>query len=175
MTTITKPRINPKLLHSLWSVAPFGGEGGYATQGDVLVNTTGDGVDLNVIWAEVAAVVAAWNRERSALASLLAFNTTNAADAIPQSRSSDSFEEASEYGEPESMRPPSDYHLMGYTFKDYDLATRWTWKFLRDSTAEQVRAIANYALEADNKLTTGTILQRLFDPTQGENNWGHPV
>lgn len=175
MTTLTQPRFNPELLQSFWPAAPFGGEEGYATLGDVLVNTTGDGVDLNVIWAEVAAVVAAWNRERSALASLLAFNTTNSADAIPQSRSSDSFEEASEYGEPESMRPPSDYHLMGYTFKDYDLATRWTWKFLRDSTAEQVRAIANYALEADNKLCTGSILGRLFDPTQGENNWGHPV
>jgi hypothetical protein len=24
-------------------------------------------------------------------------------------------------------------------------------------------------------LTTGSILQRLFDPTQVENNWGHPV
>ncbi|BDB41549.1 hypothetical protein IWGMT90018_19950 [Mycobacterium kiyosense] len=46
---------------------------------------------------------------------------------------------------------------------------------MRDSTAEQVRAVANYALDADNKLTTGTILERLFDPTQRENNWGHPV
>ncbi|OBF83593.1 hypothetical protein A5791_03210, partial [Mycobacterium sp. 852002-51163_SCH5372311] len=103
------------------------------------------------------------------------FNTTDTASAIPQSRSVDSFEESSEFGEPESMRPPSDYHLMGYTFKDYDKASRWTWKFLRDSTAEQVRAIANYALEADNRLTTGTILQRLFDPTQEANEWSHPV
>lgn len=175
MTTIATPRMNPDLLQTFWHLPPYGGEGGYATAGDVLVNTTADGVDLNVIWAEVAAVVKAWNAERSALTSLLAFNTTNTADAIPQSRSSDSFEEASEYGEPESMRPPTNYHLMGYTFKDHDLRTAWTWKFLRDSTAEQVRAIANYALEADNKLTTGTILQRLFTPTQGENEWGHPV
>ncbi|MFP1155105.1 hypothetical protein ACK280_23930 [Mycobacterium sherrisii] len=175
MGALTTPRINPELLHALTHLPPFGAEGGYATEGDVLVNTTADGVDLNVIWAEVAAVVKAWNAERSALTSLLAFNTTNTADAIPQSRSVDSFEEASEYGEPESMRPPSNYHLMGYTFKDWDKASRWTWKFLRDSTAEQVRAVANYALEADNRLTTGTILQRLFDPAQGENEWSHPV
>lgn len=175
MTTLTTPRTNTAALQPLWHVPPFGAEGGYGTEGDVLVNTTADGVDLNVIWAEVAAVVKAWNAERSALTSLLAFSTTNTADAIPQSRSSDSFEEASEFGEPEGMRPPSDYHLMGYTFKDYDKASRWTWKYLRDSTAEQVRAVANYALEADNKLTTGTILQRLFDPTQGENEWSHPV
>lgn len=175
MSTFTAPRINPTELQSILHALPFGAEGGYATEGDVLVNTTADGVDLQVIWQEVAAVVKAWNAERSALTSLLAFNTTNTADAIPQSRSSDSFEEASEYGEPEGMRPPSNYSLMGYTFQDFDKASRWTWKFLRDSTAEQVRAVANYALEADNKLTTGTILQRLFDPTQGENEWAHPV
>jgi hypothetical protein len=64
---------------------------------------------------------------------------------------------------------------MGYTFKDWDKASRWTRFFLRDSTAEQVKAVLNYALEADNRLCTGTILQRLFDPTQGENSWGHPV
>lgn len=175
MSALTAPRINPDALQSLMHLPPFGAEGGYATEGDVLVNTTADGVDLNVIWAEVAAVIKAWNAERSALASLLAFNTTNTADAIPQSRSSDSFEEASEFGEPESMRPPAEYALMGYEFRDFDKASRWTWKFLRDSTAEQVRAVANYALDADNRLTTGTILQRLFDPTQGENEWGHTV
>ena len=38
-----------------------------------------------------------------------------------------------------------------------------------------MRAIANYALEADNKLTTGSILQRLFDPAQGETSWAHAV
>jgi hypothetical protein len=175
MGILTTPRSNPDLLEQLWPLPPFGGEGGYETEGDVLVNVTADGVDLNVIWAEIAAVVKAWNAERSALASLLAFNTTNTADAIPQSRSVDSFEEASEFGEPESMRPPGEYALMGYTFKDYDKASRWTWKFLRDSTAEQVRAVANLALEADNRLCTGTVLQRLFDPTQGENEWGHAV
>lgn len=175
MTTHTTPRTKSIELQSLLRLPPYGAEGGYGTAGDVLVNVTADGVDLNVIWAEVAAVIKAWNSERSALASLLAFNTTDAASAIPQSRSSDSFELASEYGEPESLRPPSNYHLMGYRFDDYDKASRWTWKFLRDSTAEQVRAVANYALEADNKLTTGSILERLFNPVQDENSWGHPV
>jgi hypothetical protein len=65
---------------------PFGAEGDIATEGDVLVNVTADGVDLNVIWAEVAAVIKAWNAERSSLTSLLAFNTTDTASAIPQSR-----------------------------------------------------------------------------------------
>lgn len=177
MGALTAPRINPTALQSLLDLPPYGGSGGIATQGDSLaaVQVTADGVDLNVIWAEVAQVIASWNAERSALTSLLAFYTTNTADAIPQSRSVDSFELASEFGQPESMRPPGDHALMGYRFADYDKASRWTRFFLRDSTAEQVRAIMNYALDADNRLTTGTILQRLFDPLQGENEWGHPV
>lgn len=41
---------------------------------------------------------------------------------------------------------------MGYRFDDCDKASRWTWKFLRDSTAEQVRAVTNYALEAVHRV-----------------------
>lgn len=175
MTITTKPRSNPIDLQSLLRLPPFGGEGGYQTEGDVLVNVTADGVDLNVIWGEVAEVIKAWNAERSALTNLLTFSTTSTADAIPQSRSSDSFEEASEFGEPVALRPPSAYHLMGYSWRDWDVASRWTRFFLRDSTAEQVRAILNYALEADGKLTAGSILQRLFDPTEGENEYGASV
>lgn len=176
MSTHTPARTNyPALEHFPHLPLPFGAELGYSTEGDILVNVTADGVDLSVIWQEMADVAAKWNTERSALTSLLTFNTTNTADAIPQSRSQDSFEEASEFGEPESMRPPADYALMGYRFADYDKASRWTWKYLRDSTAEQVRSVLNYALEADNRLTTGTILQRLFDPTTGVNEWNHPV
>ncbi|MDO0975158.1 hypothetical protein [Mycolicibacterium frederiksbergense] len=175
MSALVAPRTNPDHLQPLWHVPPYGAEGGYNDEGGILVNTTADGVDLGVIWQEVAAVVKAWNAERTALTNLLSFNTTNTADAIPQSRASDSFDEASEYGEPTALRPPTDHHLMGYTFKDFDKASRWTWKFLRDSTAEQVRAVANYALEADNKLVTGSILERLFDRTQVANEWSHPV
>ena len=88
----------------------------------------------------------------------------NTADAIPQSISDESFELASEYGEPQGLRAPSEYLLLGYKFDDYDKATRYTWKFLRSATAEQIRAITNYAMSADAKLVQGTILERLFTP-----------
>ena len=38
---------------------------GISTQGDVLVNVTADGVDLNEIWAEIHDVLELYNRERS--------------------------------------------------------------------------------------------------------------
>ncbi len=142
----------------------FGAERGYNTEGDVLVNATADGVDLNAIWREQMAALAIFNEERTALARLMSYPTTQAADAVPQSLAGSSFERASEFGVPQSNRVPSDVLKLGYTFEDHDLASRYTWKFLRDSTADQVAAIFADVLAADNKLVNTTILNRLFDP-----------
>jgi hypothetical protein len=146
---------------------------GMNTSGDVLVNVTADGVDLNVIWSEIAEALQLYNQQRSALAQLLSYPTTLAADAVPQSISSESFETATEFGVPHGIVAPSDYLKLGYNYRDYDLALRFTWKFLRDATSDQVVAQTTRAIEADNKLVTGTILNRLFSPATYYNEWGH--
>lgn len=51
----------------------------------------------------------------------------------------ESFEEATEFGVPTALREPADYLRLGYNFRDYDKATRFTWKALRAMTSEQVR------------------------------------
>lgn len=142
---------------------------------DVLVNQTSDGVDLNHVWEEFATLLDLWNRERSSLTDLLAFKTTATGEAVPQNVSVASFEEATEFGVPRSANMPGDSLLLGYQFKDLDLAGRFTWKFLRDADLRQVNAVMNGILSADNKLTTGTILRRLFDPTEKRNEFGHRV
>lgn len=166
------PVIRPREFFFAW-----GGDGatGYSSEGDVLVNQTSDGVDLSTIWQQAQAVMAAWNSKRSALASLISYQTTNPGDAIPQGIGGDHFEEASEFGEPTGLRAEPDALVLGYTFKDYDIASRFTWKFLRDASAEQVRSVIDRVLDADNRQTTGAILRRLFDPTQGANEFGTPV
>ena len=146
---------------------------GISTLGDVLVNVTADGVDLNQIWAEIQQVLEMYNHERSAVVQLLSFPTTLVADAVPQSISSDSFEEATEFGVPRAIRPPSDVLKLGYQFKDFDISLRATWKFLRAATAQQVEAQVTRCLEADNKLVTGTILRRLFTSATELNDWQH--
>ena len=62
---------------------------------------------------------------------------------------------------------------LGYSFKDFDTSLRATWKFLREATAEQVQAQITRVLQADNKLTNGTVLNRLFNSTVQLNEWGH--
>jgi hypothetical protein len=146
---------------------------GISVEGDVLVNQTADGVDLNQIWAEVQQVLALYNTERSTVAGLISYRTVQAADAVPQSISSDSFEVATEMGVPRAIRPPSDVLKLGYSFHDFDLSLRATWKFLREATFEQVTAQVTRVLEADNKNVNGTILRRMLDPATETNEWGH--
>ena len=146
---------------------------GISTFGDVLVNLTADGVDLNEIWSEVQSALELYNKERSSVTDLLSYRTIAAADAVPQSISSDSMEQATEFGVPRAIRPPSDVLKLGYSFHDWDISLRATWMFLRGATAEQVTAQVTRCFEADNKLTTGTVLNRLMDPTTETNEWMH--
>ncbi|WP_431815715.1 hypothetical protein [Gordonia jacobaea] len=148
---------------------------GYSSHGDVLVNQTVDGVDLGVIWDEAATAMAAWNKQRSALAALISYPTVNVGDAIPQTIGGDHFEDASEFGEPTGIRAEPDALILGYDFRDKDLASRFTWKFLRSASAEQVRSVINRAIEADNRLVTGSLLRQLFTPTSRLNEMGQTV
>ncbi|MDQ1202714.1 hypothetical protein [Rhodococcus sp. SORGH_AS_0303] len=154
----------------------FGSDpGGYRNAGDALVSRTADGVPINQLWDESAAVVSVLNEKRTKLSSLVSYSTTSIADPIVQSPKGVDFEKASEYGVPVASKTKLEPLLMGYDFNDYDTAARFTWRFLRDATAEHVRAHIGEIIEADNRKVTGTVLRRLFDNTQGSNEFQHPV
>ena len=154
----------------------WGGEGrrkGVSVAGDVLVNETADGVNLNDIWNEVRQALELYNTHRSTIVRLLSYPTTAVADVIPQSVEGESFEIATEQGVPTAMREPADYLRLGYNFQDYDKRLSASWRFLRSATAEQVEAQITRIFEADNRLVSGTILRRLLDPAPRFNEWQH--
>lgn len=161
---------------SRWPTVPYGRDGGIVTEGDALprITESADGVNLNQLWNQLAQAIKVWNEGRTALASLLTFQHTNASDAIPQSAVLPEFEEATEFGEPESIRPAK-YLRLGYTFEHFDAATRFSWKSLMAMTQEQVMATHNYAMEADQNKVNRDILVRLFSPDQLENENATPV
>lgn len=172
--------VSPKLAAAKASLPIFGGTApntqyGTNTGGDVLVNQTADGVDLNAVWTEFRDLLTIWNDERTRLTDLLAFRTTATGEAVPQNIAIPSFERATELGVPKGAHPPGDALLLGYPFYDFDLAGRFSWKFLRDADVRQVESVMNSILSADNKLVTGTILRRLFDPAATRNEFGHRV
>jgi hypothetical protein len=57
---------------------------GISVSGDVLVNETADGVDLNVLWSEIADALVLYNSQRSTVVRLLSYPTVAVADIIPQ-------------------------------------------------------------------------------------------
>jgi hypothetical protein len=178
MTLTTSPRFKANGIESLLNLPPFGGEGiqgGILSEGDIVprVTQTADNVDLNVIWQEMQTALGEWNKHRSSIVDLLSYWHTSSADAVPQALVESEFERASEFGEPVSMGPPSEYLLLGYTFEDYDRAARFTWRFLRDADARQVRAVLDEAMRGDNTTVTRTILDRLFSPVAQTTDQGH--
>jgi hypothetical protein len=133
---------------------------GYNTEGDVLTQTI-DGRPLNDIWNDFQAALAAWNSGRSALVSALTFDVQSPIEDVPQI-SLDDFEEASEFGEPKGVTGAS-FFSMGYDFRWYDVAARFTWKYLAEADAGQVESVHNIILEADNRLVFTKVLKAIFN------------
>lgn len=148
---------------------------GFADQGQLLINELADGVRIDDIWAEVQNAVTVYNQHKTTIASLLSYPTTQAAAPLHQGLTQEKFEIASEYGVPKAINPPIDVLKMGFDYHDHDAATRFTWKYLRDATSEQVTSRVAACLDADARLVQGKVLQRLFDPTPGENDFAHTV
>lgn len=138
------------------------GQGGYMAAGDILTQTI-DGFDLNNIWTEFQTAIALVNEQRTTLTQLLTFPVTSNVERVAQI-SQASFEKASEYGEPRALRPVGSYFTLGYDIDDYDIAARFTWKFLRDAPRTQVEAINSMVIEADNRLIYNKVMDSLYNP-----------
>ncbi|WP_420114061.1 hypothetical protein [Pseudactinotalea sp.] len=140
-------------------------ERGIITQAD-LVTSTADGVDLNDLRNEFQEAIDLVNKDRLAIAELFTFNTTNAVDYLVSGSTGVEFEEATEFGEPGSGRPSEPVgDPLGYPFKWWDSAKRYTWRFLQDATAEDLRHIHNAFLDADNRNQYRHIMNALFGNT----------
>lgn len=141
---------------------------GYNASADVLTMSA-DGRDLNAIWDEFQATIAIQNANRQRLVDLLTFPVTTVIEDVPQFGTED-FEEASEYGVPVGIRPTSTVLSLGYTFKWYDIANRFTWQFLADATAQRIEAVHQQVLDADNRLIFKEVMRSLFRNTNRTAN-----
>lgn len=139
-----------------------GADGGYHTQQDALVTQTKDNVDINSLWAEYQQTLEIFNQRRNALISLLTYPVTVPIERVPQVGTVD-FEDATEFGVPKGVRLALNYFSLGYDFRDYDLATRYTWRYIRDHDARQLAAVHNAVLEGDNRLLFRRVMEAIFD------------
>jgi hypothetical protein len=130
-----------------------------------VVTQTADGTDLNSIWTEFMALLNAVNQPRQNLINFLTLPVTNPTDTVTQPGAGVDFEEASEFGEPVGSRIQPAYFQLGYTFKWYDLAARYTWQYLADATDQMVNDVANASVEAYYRLLLFNVLKTFFNPT----------
>ena len=158
--TIIKPTFDLRATFEQMAADTFGMARGYNTEGDVITQTI-DGRSLNDMWSEFQRSLLMWNDDRSRIVSALTFPVSQPIEDVPQV-TGDDFEEASEFGEPKGIRG-GDYFSLGYDFKWYDLAIRYTWKYLAEATAPQVESLNNMALEADNRLLFSKVLRAIFN------------
>lgn len=143
---------------------------GYHTEGDIArVTETADGTELDTLWSEFQDTLRIFNDHRSAIIRHLSYPTTAEVDYVQQSIAGARFELASEFGEPVSARLAPDVAKVGFDRHDYDLATRYTWRFLRDATAAQIQMIHESILEADNRETATGVLGAIFANTTRED------
>lgn len=141
----------------------IGGNRGIHHEGDIITQTV-DGRDLNIIWTEFQRTIQLMNAKRTALVRFLTFPVVNPVEDVPD-MSTDDFEVATEYGEPKSIRMPGKFVSRAYYFEWFDLATRFTWKFLANASAAQLESANNAALEADNRLVLREVLRTIYNPT----------
>jgi len=133
---------------------------GYNTEGDVLTQTL-DGRPLNEVWQEFQQAILAWNLGRTTLVDALTYQVNNPVEDVPQIFMED-FEEASEFGEPKGIAGEN-FFSMGYDFKWYDIAVRYTWKYLAEASAAQVENRHNQVLESDNRLVFNKVMKAIFN------------
>jgi hypothetical protein len=145
----------------------LGFEKGFNQAADIIYETT-DGASLQDMWREFNASIQLLNKGRDPLINMLTYTVTKNTEKVLQPSSED-FEEASEYGEPKGVRLGVPF-VLGFPFKWYDLAIRYTWMFLIDADAEQVRALNATALEASRRLVFGQVMKAVFNNVNSTAN-----
>lgn len=146
----------------LWVPELFGFERGYNQAADVITQSA-DGADLNRMWREFQRSLELFNRERDPLLQMLTFDVTNPVERVLQPSTED-FEEASEFGEPKGVRIGKPFS-MGYGFKWWDIAARYTWMFLAENDQRQIEAVNRTVLDGGRRLYFQQVLRRLLNNT----------
>lgn len=155
-------------------IGMIGGERGIHAAGDIVTQTQ-DGMDINELWNSYQRWLDSWNAGRETLVNFLTYNTTSSFENVWQSGSQFDFEEATEYGEPVGWRPSTVPAVMGFPFKWFDIAGRFTWQFLANAPASEVDSFANGVMEADSRLVFLRVMKTLFSNARSVNKEGQTV
>lgn len=137
---------------------------GYSALADV-IQSTADGRDINELFNEFRQAAELANENQQRFIDLLTYSTDSPVVSVLQTLGAGAgFEEASEYGIPQSSRASLQTLNMGATFKWWD--NRWasTWRYLLDASAAEMEANVNAILTADSDLVFNKVMGTVFAP-----------
>jgi len=141
---------------------------GIGASADILTRTR-DGQDLNLIWTAYQDALASFNAARQPLIDLLSFTTNKIIEDVV-APGQEAFEEATEFGVPQSIRPMPAPVARAYPFKWFDTRSSYTFQFLAGgpgqsdgASSQQLDTIINQVMEADNNLQFQQVMKALFN------------
>lgn len=148
-----------------------GGSGGAPVHGthvaSDLVTQLADGTPLDDVWNTYLELLNQVNASRQAIINFLTYSVTSPVETVAQPGDGVDFEDATEQGEPSGSRIVPTYFQLGYSFKWYDLASRYTWQYLADATQSMVDSVANAAVEAFYRKQMFDLFKALFSNVNG--------
>ncbi|WP_430645432.1 hypothetical protein [Agromyces sp. GXS1127] len=160
---------------ALGIVDVFGADRGIVTHGDLPVTHTTDGESLSNLWREFNDTLAQWNSDGIGWVGLFSTPTTDSSFISLQNVDADEFEDESEMGIPKSIRPNITPLRVGFPLKFKDAAVRYTRKYLRDATSDEVASLHNHALTSDQRTVTNDMFRALLTKQHRTNEKGDTV
>lgn len=156
--------------HRLFGAAKGEAPAGFLAREDILDTVPGarglttDGQNVNEIWANMQAMLGAFNTSNDAIVSLLSFETdrSNEKVGIPVNPG---FQRATEFGRPSKIR--MSMVARGFPIGHFDLGDGYTQEYIDSATGAQLMAVQATVLNAWTTLEREAVMAAVF----GNANW----
>jgi hypothetical protein len=152
--------------HKLFGAAEGLSPAGFISRQDVIETVPGmrgmtvDGQNVNEIWAEMQAMLSAFNGSNDAIVSLLSFQTDRANEkvGVPVNPG---FQKATEFGRPSKIRMAQ--IARGFPIEHYDLGDGYTQEYIDSATGGALMAVQATILNAWTSLQRDVVLEAIFE------------
>lgn len=151
--------------HRLFGAAEGDSPAGFVTRGDLLETVPGqrgltvDGQNINDIWTNMQAMLAAFNRSNDQVVSLLSFETVLANEKVGVPINP-GFQKATELGRPSKIRMTQ--VVRGFPIEHYDIGDGYTQEYIDSATGAQLMAVQATVLNSWTELDRELILEAIF-------------
>lgn len=151
--------------HRLFGAAVGDAPAGFLTRDDLLDTIPGargltvDGQSVNTIWANMQAMLGAFNSSNDAIVSLLSFETETANEKVGVPINP-GFQKATEFGRPSKIRMA--LIARGFPYEHFDLGDGYTQEYIDLATGEQLMAVQATILNAWTSLEREVVMEAVY-------------